>query len=291
VSCDLDLSVVVPTFNRPAAVEGLLEALAGQDYPRDRFEVVVVDDGSTPPLSGLEERWGERLNLRVIRQENRGCGPARQTGVESARGRFLAFTDDDCRPVADWLSKLARHVAAEPEAAVAGATKNAVDGSTLSEATQLVVNQLILSGHRNGGLRFAPTCNLAVPRVQLASIGGLDPNWRNGGGEDRDLCFRWISAGFPLKFEPAAEVRHHHSLTLKQFLRLHFHYGRGAWMVHHRRRRLKYEPLEFYLHLMYAPFGRFPLVFACRVAGAVFLAQLCTAAGLVAESVGRHGRG
>jgi glycosyltransferase involved in cell wall biosynthesis len=290
VSCDLEFSVVVPTFNRPLALEGLLEALVGQDYPRDRFEVVVVDDGSAPPLSGLEERWGERLNLRVIRQENQGCGPARQTGVDHARGRFLAFTDDDCRPTSCWLSELARHLAAHPEAAVAGSTHNAMEGSTLSEATQLVVNHLILSGQRNGALRFAPTCNLAFPRTQLASIGGLDPKWHNSGGEDRDLCIRWTSAGFPLQLEPAAEVRHHHPLTLKQFLRLHFHYGRGAWMVHHRRRRLQYEPVGFYLHLLHAPFGKFPPVFACRVAGAVLLSQLCTAAGLVMESVGGRGR-
>lgn len=287
---ELDFSVVVPTFNRPAALEGLLEALAKQDYSRSRFEVIVVDDGSTPPLTGWEGRWGSRIGLRVIRQENKGCGPARQTGIDHARGRFLAFTDDDCRPAPDWLSKLAAHLLAEPEAAVAGSTHNGVEGSVLSEATQLVVNELTLSGHRHGRVRFAPTCNLAVPRAQLGAIGGLDRRWSNSGGEDRDLCLRWLSAGFALKYEPAARVRHHHRLTLKQFARLHFHYGRGAWMVHHRT-RLKYEPLGFYASLLLAPFGRFSGMAAWRVALAVFLAQACTAAGLVAESMGGRSRG
>lgn len=290
MSCSFEFSVVVPTFNRPLALEELLEALAQQEYPRDRFEVVVVDDGSTLPLIGWEARWGSRLNLRVIRQENQGCGPARQTGIDRARGRFLAFTDDDCRPAPDWLTMLARHFSKDPETAVAGSTQNALEGNMLSEATQLVVNELILSGHRHGRVLFAPTCNMAVPRAQLEAIGGLDQRWRNSGGEDRDLCLRWLSAGFALKYEPAARVRHHHPLTWKQFARLHFRYGRGAWMVHHGKRRLQYEPPAFYAHLLWAPFRQFSGMAAWRVATAVFVAQACTAAGLLAESLGGRGR-
>jgi len=283
---DLDFSVVVPTFNRPAAVDRLLAALADQDYPTDRFEVVLVDDGGARPFMGLEQQYAGRLNLRVIRQENRGCGPARQTGIDHARGRFVAFTDDDCRPGKAWLTSLARRLFADPQAAVAGSTRNSVDGSALAEATQLVVHELTFSGKRDGSIRFAPTCNLALSRAQLAAVGGLDRAWRNSGGEDRDLCIRWSLAGFPLKFEPAAVVWHHHPLTLGQFLRLHFHYGLGAWMVHHRGRLAKYEPLGFYLRLLSAPFGRFPALFGFRVSVAVFLAQLCTGAGLVAGGVG-----
>jgi glycosyltransferase involved in cell wall biosynthesis len=282
----LEFSVVVPTFNRSDAVHELLSALALQDFPTARFEVILVDDGSEPPLVGIEERYRDTLNVRVIRQENRGCGPARQTGVDHAVGRYLAFTDDDCRPGPGWLSAFARALSTSPDGAVAGWTRNALTHSALSEATQLAVNELVLSGRQGDTLEFAPTCNLAVPRAAFAAIGGIDRDWRNSGGEDRMFCMRWRAAGHALRFEPSADVRHAHRLTLSEFLRLHVRYGTGAWMVHHQHADLGYEPPRFYWRLLRVSFGRYPLPFALRVTAATLLAQCCTVFGVLAGALG-----
>ena len=99
-------SVVIPTYNRPHHVRRCLNALTRLNYPVAQFEVIVVDDGSPNPLDTCIEPFQERLDIKLLRQENRGPGSARNTGAAVARGTFLAFTDDDCRPAASWLKTL-----------------------------------------------------------------------------------------------------------------------------------------------------------------------------------------
>jgi glycosyltransferase involved in cell wall biosynthesis len=96
-------SVIIPTYNRPRHVRGCLRALTQQNYPRQQFEVIVVDDGSLEPLERAVDPYRERLTVTLLRQRNAGPGAARNTGASVARGQYLAFTDDDCRPPSDWL--------------------------------------------------------------------------------------------------------------------------------------------------------------------------------------------
>jgi cellulose synthase/poly-beta-1,6-N-acetylglucosamine synthase-like glycosyltransferase len=82
------LSIVVPTKNRPQSLRRLLESLQRQDY--QPYEVIVVDDASDAPVSGLN-------GVSVIRREvSGGCGPARNDGIAAAHGAFIASFDDDC---------------------------------------------------------------------------------------------------------------------------------------------------------------------------------------------------
>src|SRR5690349_6129316 len=103
-------SIVIPSRNRPQAVRDCVTACLQLDYPADRFEVIVVDDGSEPPVC----TWSGDARVRVIRQTAAGPAAARNCGMASARGELMAFTDDDCRPRPDWLSKLADAWTASP---------------------------------------------------------------------------------------------------------------------------------------------------------------------------------
>ncbi len=94
----IDFSIIVPTFQRPEGLRRCLAALLRMDYPADRYEVIVVDDGSDPPVEPLVREAVGAATCRFIRQENHGPGPARNAGAAQARGRWLAFTDDDCAP-------------------------------------------------------------------------------------------------------------------------------------------------------------------------------------------------
>ena len=94
----IETSIVIPTRNRPHAVERCLDALAAQTLPPGSFEVIVVDDGGEPSLALDPTRWASKFELKVIRQNNTGPAGARNRGVAVARGEFLAFTDDDCLP-------------------------------------------------------------------------------------------------------------------------------------------------------------------------------------------------
>ena len=97
-------SIVIASYRRPGPLAACLQSLAQLDYPRDRFEAVVVDDGSQPSLAPVVEAARGPLEVRFLRQKNAGPATARNTGAAQARGRFLAFTDDDCAPSPDWLT-------------------------------------------------------------------------------------------------------------------------------------------------------------------------------------------
>src|SRR5437870_3627411 len=89
-------SIIVPTFQRPVQLATCLQALAGLRYPRERFEVFVVDDGSSVPPSDVVARIRGEINITLLIQHHSGPAAARNAGAERARGHVLAFTDDDC---------------------------------------------------------------------------------------------------------------------------------------------------------------------------------------------------
>jgi glycosyltransferase involved in cell wall biosynthesis len=280
-------SVVVPTLNRPAHVVGCLEALAAQTLPKSDFEVVIVNDGGDPSLEKVVGGFADRLRIKLLWQPNGGCGPARQFGIDHADGQYLAFTDDDCRPKPDWLIRIKTALERTPGCALAGRTVNGAENDLYAEATQAIVETLMISGcDASGYVRYAPTNNIAFPTESFFAIGGLDRSWRIAGGEDRDLCARWIRAGLKLRYEPSAEVLHYHHLTLRGFLRQHFNYGRGAWRYYTNESRPRsFEPLRLYPSLLCAPFRQLSLRKALPVCGLVLLAQFSTFAGFVAAAI------
>ncbi len=99
------IAVVVPTRDRPAALARCLESLAAQDLSPDAFEILVVDDGSSPPVT-VDATVAARVCVRVLRQECAGPAAARNYGIQQARTTFVAFTDDDCVPDRVWLRTL-----------------------------------------------------------------------------------------------------------------------------------------------------------------------------------------
>ena len=230
------ISVVVPTFGRHRELRACLDALGRLDYPRDRYEVVVVDDGSDPPVERSTGASSSGLRVRWLRQENAGPAAARNAGARVATGEILAFTDDDCMPAADWLSEIAAALAREPRGLCGGTTTNALARNACSEASQAIVDVALEYLHAGvSDLRFFPSNNLALRADGFAAIEGFDASFRTA--EDRDLCDRWLRAGRPLVPVASAKVVHRHVLSLASFWRQHFGYGRGAYRLHRARSR------------------------------------------------------
>src|SRR2546421_10637172 len=101
------VSVVVATHNRPRRLGRLLAALRAQTLPRHDFEVIVVDDGSTPATQAVLEEELARGELRLRLERNalaQGQANARNLGWRLAQAPLIAFTDDDCRPTERWLA-------------------------------------------------------------------------------------------------------------------------------------------------------------------------------------------
>ena len=234
----MDFSVIVPTYNRPRQLARCLDALSTLRAPPAGFEVVVVDDGSQPPVKQSLRSIPIRTRVRWLRQANGGAAAARNLGIRAARGRFCAFTDDDCTPEPDWLLHFHRAFDTSEDALLGGHTINDLGGHFFSDASQLILD--VCYAYYNGagrGATFFASNNVAVERRRLVALGGFDPVFRGAGAEDRDLCDRWRHHGGPLRHVPGARVRHSHALDLRGFARQHFAYGRGAAHFHAARQR------------------------------------------------------
>ena len=234
-------SVIVPTYNRPRQLADCLRALAALDYPRRRFEVIVVDDGSDSPLTEVIAPFHPLLRLTLVTQENAGPGAARNTGAALAEGTFLAFTDDDCLPTGQWLTALAARFAEYPHRAIAGRTINALPHNPFARASQIIID--LVHAYYNADpqqARFSASNNLALPRELFRSLGGFDETFRTS--EDRDLIDRWLHRGHRLIYAPEVLVYHAPLLTWRGYCRLHFSYGRGAFRFHQARARRGFGP-------------------------------------------------
>ena len=283
----LDFSIVIPSYRRPGALGTCLNAIARLDYPRDRFEVVVVDDGSVPPLPRPEGP----VAVTLVRQDNAGPAAARNLGASRARGTFLAFTDDDCVPRPDWLSRLGAALGREPEALVGGRTVNALTGNAFASASQALITYLYAYFDADPNRsRFFTSNNMALAAERFRELGGFETGFRHAAGEDRWLCEQWRWRGWPMRYVPEAIVLHSHDLTLRTFWRQHHRYGGAAHHFHRRRIGEGWvlpppEPWAFYGGLLRYPWTvRHPRPF--RQMLLLMLSQVANVAGYFRERIG-----
>jgi GT2 family glycosyltransferase len=241
----------------------------------------------------LIEAFAGRLDVKLLSQPHAGPAAARNRGAAGARGEFLAFTDDDCTPASDWLEKLAARFEATPHCAVGGKTVNGLANNIYAEASQLLSSYLY-DYYNADPVRagFLTSNNIAFPAGRFRALGGFDETFRRAAAEDRDICDRWLHAGYGMIFAPEAVVHHFHELTLRSFWGQHFWYGRGAYYFYRARARrggggFRPEPLAFYLNMLRYPFRQAsprPAVFLSIL---LVIARLASVSGHVWERIGR----
>jgi GT2 family glycosyltransferase len=267
-------SIVVPTRNRPHELRACLAALARLDYPSERLEVIVVDDGGDHTIA-LDPLGG--LPVTLCRQAHGGPARARNTGAEAAGGTFLAFTDDDCEPDPGWL-RAAEGVLGSGAAAAAGRSMNGLDGGRLATTSQLLVDYL--HRHYNADpddARFATSNNFVVDREVFRAVGGFDEAFTRAAGEDRELVHRLRAHGHRIVYAPDAVVQHRHRLDPPGFWQQHFDYGRGSALYRRRADGAAFEPFSFYRDLLRCPQG--DLIRRTELASLLAVTQVANAAG------------
>jgi GT2 family glycosyltransferase len=289
-------SVIVPTRHRPGPLAGCLGSLDRLAYPRDRFEVIVVDDGSERAPEGVVAPFREPLSLTLIVQAKAGPAAARNAGARKARGEFLAFTDDDCGPDPGWLGALAERFRTADDRALGGRTLNGCPDNLCASATQALIEELY--AHYNADpddAQFFTSNNLAVPADRFRALGGFDPAFPEAAGEDRDFCDRWLREGYRMTYVPEARVIHAHPLGFRGFWRKHFSYGRGAVRFHasrgaRRPDRARLEPVFFYLGLLAGPWKRARSGRQAALAALRSVSQAAQVAGYLWEKASRGKR-
>jgi glycosyltransferase involved in cell wall biosynthesis len=285
------ISVVVPTKGRIGPLERCLEALRGSRYPAESFEVVVVNDRGGERVEALVRRFDDVLDVATTSPSGTGPSAARNAGALEARGRHVAFTDDDCEPAPEWLSALEAALVANEGAAVGGEVRNGVPESTGAVATQMVVDALQAEWNRDPNApRFFPSSNVAFPLQDFRAIGGFDEGFRYA--EDRELCERWVRSGRAFVHARDAVVIHMRSLGPREFAAQHFGYGRGAFAFQRRwaqdgQRR---ESPGVIGELGRAALRGHPEHGRMRLSAYAALSQLATAAGFAREAIGARRR-
>ena len=277
------VSLIIASYRRPQQLVECLANLETLDYPRERLEIVVIDDGSTPPYAPLLHEWNERLPLLTLRQTNGGPSVARNFGVSRSSGELLAFTDDDCSPGPDWLKILVARQQQTPEAMVGGYTRNGLVDNPYASASQRLID--ILYAHYNANpqqARFFTGNNMLMRRVDFEAVGGFSPLFRQAAAEDRNICARWLASGRTMIYVPEAQIIHRHLLTLRSFWRQHMLYARGAIRF---QRSLTVEELprrfEVGLHLLILRHMLQESVRNPRLAALLSLTQVATLYGLL----------
>jgi cellulose synthase/poly-beta-1,6-N-acetylglucosamine synthase-like glycosyltransferase len=222
------ISVVVAARDDERALADCLASLAAVDYPPERLELVVVDNGSRDRTLDVVESFP----VRALEEPRRGVCFARNAGLGAASGEVVAFTDPDCAVTTSWLREIAKPFADPAVGAVAGAILP-YPPRTLAElyaARRMSHSQLRCLPHR-----YAMTPNLAVRRAALERVGGFDPAMPGGGYEDADLCWRLQQeTRLELRYAPRAVVLHRYRSTPCEFLVQHHRYGRGLALLRRR---------------------------------------------------------
>lgn len=199
------VSVVVNAHNRPEGIARTLAALRAQTLPADEFEVIVVDDGSAQPTRDVLAREAERPGpeVRVLRNETpRGVGGARNVGWRAARAPLVASTDDDCEPTPRWLESGLEAWASDPKRFVQGPIRP-------DPHSEIPLGPLARTLENSQLGPWWQAANMFYPRAGLEEVGGLDEeHFAPYGGEDTDVGWRLIAAGYTPAWAPGAVVHH-----------------------------------------------------------------------------------
>ena len=230
------ICIVIPTFNRAESISRLLDALSSDDLATFGAEVIVVDDGSTDDTEHAVR--SHDLQVTYLRQAGAGPAAARNTGWRASTATIVVFLDDDCVPRSGWLADYVAAFEDTEVGGVGGTIVPLVDGFIADYITAdgLVDHGRPSAGNADGAPTYLVTANAAFRRAALEAADGfeegyrLDRSGRTGrivAGEDVDLCWRIVDAGWTLRRSRGAVVAHDHRVAVDALMRTYFRHGRA----------------------------------------------------------------
>jgi mycofactocin system glycosyltransferase len=225
------VSIIIPVKDRAADLRNCLTSLQQLNYPLEKLELVVVDDGSRDPTPQVAIEFGALL----VPSGAVGGGPAlaRNQGAAVAGGEILAFIDSDCTASPDWLNELLPAFYDSKLAAVGGWVDGMHQGSALDRyeavMSSLNLGRREMSGGAGGDTFYLPSCNLLLRKAAFSAAGGFNPAMQVG--EDVDLTWRLRDAGWKIQYLPRGKVFHAHRSRPWPFMRRRFDYGTSEGLL------------------------------------------------------------
>jgi GT2 family glycosyltransferase len=222
------VSVIIPTYERPRDLARCLASLAGLDFPRTRYEVLVVNDGGdVAHVEAAAARWVSRCRLSLIHQANLGPGPARSAGLRRAEGTILVFLDDDCTVPRDFLRRIERVFRGlHQPTAVQVCLDNPDPANIYGRAWKYIFDTTMAVPYAAAGGRLEPGILGGVMVAHRDVFRGLAFDARFRTRQDIDFRLQLQEKNRPVLYAPELVVYHHGRTTLRQFLRQYYRYGR-----------------------------------------------------------------
>jgi mycofactocin glycosyltransferase len=231
------VTVIIPVRNRPKDISACLGSLERVEYPREKLEVIVVDDASTDETPGVVSRFPVRL---ISLKEHCQAPSCRNRAAAKAKGEILAFLDSDCAVDPLWLKELVPAFEHPEVGVVGGLVDSAMDNNGLDKYEKVKSSLRIASwfkrSKRSEHFFYVPSCNLLVRRELFLQLGGFRETLLVG--EDVDLCWRAEDSGRLIDYRPQGRVLHRHRNKMKDFCSRRFDYGTSEPLLQqlHRRR-------------------------------------------------------
>ena len=230
-------SVVIPSYQSAQTIAACLGALLGQNFA-EPFETIVVDSSTDGTAAIVREQFPQVTLIALPRRTL--PGPARNLGVQRARGEIIAFLDADCIPARDWLAHMvAAHDAGH--AIVGGAVLNGTPDSIVGWAGYIGEFREFLPQGEARQVAHIPTCNISYKASIFRQYGGFP----EAHYPQEDLLFNWMLGrqGERILFDPAIQVTHIHRTQIADYLAHQRRIGQvtaqvlrltdlpGAWLV------------------------------------------------------------
>ncbi|HGY55688.1 MAG TPA: glycosyltransferase [Caldithrix abyssi] len=215
-------SVIIPSYNRADELSELFDSVRQLNFPKDSFEVIVADDGSTDetPKFIEETQAKNEFTLRYFTQQKKGPGAARNLGMENAKGDFFIFIDSDVILPPDWLKNIEEAVNREQADAFGGPDTYLKSFPPLLKAINYTMTSFITTGGLRGKkgkmlAKYYPrSFNMGLSRELWQKIGGFHPRYY---GEDIEFSHRIINAGARVIFIESAFLYHKRRTNLRKF--------------------------------------------------------------------------
>jgi len=221
------ISVVIPAYNVQETLDVCLDALEQQTLPREHYEIIVVDDGSTDGTQGIVAN----RDVVMIHQPHRGAAAARNAGAHRAQGEIILFTDADCVPGLNWIEAMTIPFSDEDVIGVSGRVCTQQEG-LVPWFVQLEYDNRYENIARHAYIDFINTATGAYRREIFLKSEGFCEDLL--GAEDAELSFRLASEGHKMVFAPEAIVYHSHPESILEYAQRKYHYGYWRMVVYRR---------------------------------------------------------
>ncbi|MBN4071416.1 glycosyltransferase, partial [Crocinitomix catalasitica] len=217
--------MIVPVYNRPVEVAELLSTLVEQTFKE--FDILIIEDGSTEDCKAIVNQFSDRLDIKYFFKDNSGPGESRNFGMEKAEGDYMIFFDSDCLIPPNYFDEVEKYLAGQPLDCWGGPDDAHPSFTTIQKAINYSMTSVITTGGVRGKENrldnFQPrSFNMGISQEVYKKVGGFGDIHP---GEDPDLSYRIMDAGFKTGLIKDAVVFHKRRIDLQKFVKQVYKFG------------------------------------------------------------------